>query len=441
MTDSGKSFSWDGQGKKYLLCVLSAGLVIRIIYAWLAVSVAPWNDMAVYDSARLTILNHGKYIYGGSWPPGYPLLLAAITFVFGDGYLPLYLTQAVISSLTCLLIYLIAKKTFNGTAGFIALLISSFYVDMIWYSGILLAETFGIFLLCAVVYLLLLKKSPAIPGVLFGLTCLVKGVYLISFPALLLWIFLISDRKKAVSAAAKFAAFTFLAISPWTVWNSFEHGKFVLLTPHEGGSVFMGHNPSATGGADFDFMDKDFAGFYNDNSLSEAQKSQMAFNFGVDYALHHPAREVQLFFLKLSKYWSLRTHFDPNNGPYPLKRTFFYLSIAIHSLLFPACFLGAVFSLKNKSAAISAFAICINTLVFTTLYFASGRMRFQLVPFIIILASYGFSLTPEIISRFRKSGMADISGKVTAAATLTLLLYANFIMQAVEKHKDIARRF
>ena len=371
--------------------------------------------------------------------------------------MPLYTAQSVLSSLTCLLIYLTAKETFNKTAGIIALFISCFYVDMIWFSGVLMSETLGLFLLCAVVYLILLKRSPVLTGAIFGMACLTKGIYLITFPALLLWIFLMydssaaapsqrppapkTDKKKAAWAAAKFALFTFLVISPWTVRNYYEYGGFVLLAPHDGPSIFIGHNPSATGGADFYFVDKDYGKWYTDKSLSGLKASQVAFKLAVDYAVNHPAREAQLFFLKLSKYWSLRTHFDMNNGPYPLKKTFFFLSILTHFLLLPACFLGAVFSLKNRSAVISTITICLNTLVFATLFFASGRMRFQLVPFIIILASYGFYLAPEMISRLRRSDMAGVSGRLTAAAAMTLLLYANFVVQILEKHADIAQRF
>jgi len=432
-------FDWENEEKKCLFTVLAAGLLVRIIYSWLATSVAPWNDMAVYDSARLTVLNHGKYTY--DWPPVYPAMLAAITFVFGEGHLKLYLAQAVISSLTCLLIYLTAKETFNRTTGIIALVISCFYVDMVWYASILLAETLGILMLSGVVYLLLQKKYPVLSGLLFGLTCLTKAVYLITFPVLVIWVFLISDRKKAVPSVLKFVVFTFLAISPWTVRNYSEYGGFALITPQDGGSFFLGHNPSATGGADFYFVGKDYAAFLDDKALSLHQKNQIAYKFAKEYVLSHPKREVELFFLKLSKYWSLRTHFDPNNGPYPLRGLFFYLSIVTHFLLFPACFLGALFSLKNKDALISTFTIGINTLVFTTMFFATGRMRFQLVPFIIILGAYGFSLAPELLARYKKSDLAEISGKLAAAGALTFLLYANFIFQIVEKHKDIARRF
>ena len=432
-------FDWENREKKSLFIVLAAGLAVRAAYAWLAASVAPWNDMALYDSARLAILQHGKYIW--DWPPVYPALLAAVTLVFGEGPLKLYLAQALLSSLTCLLIYLTAKETFNRPTGVIALFISCFYVDMIWYSGVLLAETLGVLMLCGVVYLLLRRKSPVLTGLLFGLTCLAKGVYLVTFPALLVWIYLIYDRNKAVSAVVKFAVFTFLAISPWTIRNFSAYGGFVLIAPQDGASVFLGHNPSATGGADFFFLGEDYGRFYSDNSLTMLQKNKEGFRLGLEYALSHPLREAQLFFLKLSKYWSLRTHFDPNNGPYPLRTAFFFLSIATHFLLLPACFLGAFFSLENRKALISTFTIGINTLVFVTLFFATGRMRFQLAPFIIILGSYGFYLLPELVSRVRKSELAGISGRLAASAAVTLLLYANFIYQIAEKHKDIARRF
>ncbi|MBI4801356.1 MAG: glycosyltransferase family 39 protein [Elusimicrobia bacterium] len=432
-------FNWVKRERNYVFLLLFAGLVIRIFYVWLAGGVLPWTDMQRYDEARLAILHGQKY--AADWPPLYPLFLAAVSFLFGESHLPLYIAQAVLSALTCLFIYLIADRTFGKTAGLLSLVISCFYVDMVWYPAVLLAETLGLLLLCAVVYLLLDRRSPVLAGILFGLTCLTKGVYLITFPGLLLWLMLRPGKKEAAAAVLKFTAFTFLTIAPWTVRNYYEYKGFVLLAPQDGPSIFLGHNPSATGGADFFFVNKDYGKWFTDDSISVVEKGRIAKKMALEYALSHPLREAQLFFLKLSKYWSLRTHFDINNGPYPLKTPFFFLSIITHIFLFPACFLGAVFSLKDKNAFISTIIISVNTLAFTTLFFASGRMRYQLAPFIIILASYGLRILPEIAGKLRGPAAGGISKKLAAAAALTFLLYANFIYQVIEKHKDIANRF
>lgn len=429
----------ENKEKKIVLLLLAAGLLIRVLYAWAATSVPPWNDMATHDMGRLEILNSGTYSF--SYPPLYALFLSAVSTIFGRAYLALYAAQAVVSTATCYLIHLIAGRTFGKTAGVIALAVSCFYVDTVWFTGVLMAETLGIFMLALVVYLLLAEKPPALSGIAFGLTCLTKGVYLISLPALLLWLFLRSERKSAVKAVLTFTAFMFLVISPWTIRNYGVYKSFVLITPDEGGSLFLGHNPYAKGGADFEFMSTEYGSFNLDPSLSMKQKTDIAQKLAKEFIRNNPGREVQLFFLKLSKYWSLRTHFDMNNGPYPLRTPFFFLSILTHMLLFPAMILGAFFSWKDKKALVSHFVIGINTCIFITIFFATGRMRFQLVPFIIILGSYGLSLAPGIVAGLKGPEAAALRKRLTAPAVITLLLYANFIYQMLEKHAVIAARF
>jgi len=432
----------EGQDKKEtktVLLLLAAGLLARALYAWAATAVPPWNDLAIYDQGRLEILNLGSYSL--DYPPVYSFFLAVVSFIFGGGHLTLYLAQAVVSTATCYLLYLIARKTFGKSAGLLTLVVSCLYIDMVWYTGVLMAETFGIFLLTLVVYLVLTKKHPAITGIAFGLTCLTKGVYLISLPALLLWLFLNTERKSAARAVITFTACMFLAIAPWTIRNYGVHKGFVLITAHEGGSIFMGHNPYAKGGADFDFLPTDYGSFERDPSLTTKQKTVIARNLAFDFIRNNPGREVELFFLKLSKYWSLRTHFDMNNGPYPLRKTFFFLSILTHMVLFPAMILGAFFSRKDKTALVSHFVIGLNTLIFITIFFATGRMRFQLVPFILLLSGYGLSLLPGIIAGLKGPDAAALRKRLTAPAVITVLLYINFIYQILEKHAVIAARF
>lgn len=431
--------AWIRQERNYLLLLLSAGLLFRLLYVWAAAGVAPWNDMAFYDQGRLEILNKGTYSM--DWPPVYPLFMAAVSYLTGGGLLAVYFAQAAVSVLTCFLIYLITKEIFGRAPAVIALAVSCFYTDMALYAGVLMAETLGIFLLSLVIYLLLVKKPAALAGLLFGLACLTKGVYLISLPAILLWLYLRAEKKTAARTLLTFTACTFLAIAPWTARNYRVHKGFVLITAHEGGSLFLGHNPYAKGGADFDYISTPYGSWERDPSLSLKQKADIAQRLGREFIRNNPGREAQLFFLKLSKYWSLRTHFDMNNGPYPLKKTFFFLSILTHIVLFPALILGAFFSRKDKKALVSHLIIAVNTLVFITLFFATGRMRYQLVPFIIILGAYGLSLLPGIIAGLKGSQAPALRKELAAPAALTLLLYANFVWQALEKHAAIAARF
>lgn len=425
--------------KSRVLALLALAAALRLAYAWAARGVLPWNDMAYYDAARLAILNHQPYPV--DWPPLYPIFLAAVTYVFGESYLVLYAAQTVLSTLTCLLIYLITKETFGRAAAFIALAVAAVYVDTLWYSAVLMAETMGVSLLVLTVYLLLKKARPALSGAAFGLTCLTKGAYLIALPAICAWNVIRFGFKEGTRKSLILIAVFLLVVLPWTIFNSRRSNSFVLLEAHTGVSMLVGHNPYATGGCDYDFVGKDCCKFYSDRTLSTLQIDAIAKKYAINYILNNPVRELQLFALKLSKYWSFRTHFDMNNGPYPLKKWLFFLSMAMHMFIFPAFIFGAVFSLDNRDGLISLLMIAAYTLIFTLLFSAFGRMRFSLAPFMIILAAKGAVVLPELAAKIRAGDLAGIKGKLAAALSLSAVMYANFIYQAVSKYSNVAARF
>ncbi len=430
----------DPKGERNLvLSVLAAALLLRLGYAFLAQAVPPVTDMVLYDSARLAFLNNAPYT--ADWPPLYPLFLAAVTRLFGEGYFILYAAQAVLSTLTCLLIYLASREAFDKRAGLAALLVSAAYIDSVWYSAVLMAETLGLLLLTGAVYLLLKREGRLLAGLVFGLACLTKGVYLITLPAVFAWEAARHGLKKGAVNSLKFGAVSLLLILPWTIRNYRAHKAFVLLEPHIGMSMFLGHNPSATGGCDYYFSAYDYGKFFEDPALTVTQKDKIARDYAIKYILENPGRELQLFLLKLSKYWSFRTHFDMNNFPYPLRKWLFLGSLATNMLLFPALVFGIAFSAGNRKALLFIFITAAYTLAFTGPFSAFGRMRFPLVPFIIALAAHGALLLPGLLARIKAGETAGIRGPLAAGAIASLLLFANFAYQVLTRLGDVAGRF
>lgn len=418
--------------------LVAAAFAVRLAYSWLASGVPPWNDMAMYDSARLALLDGRPYPI--AWPPLYPLFLAGITKVFGGGLSPLYAAQAAVSALTCLPVYLAGREAFGRRAALAALVVCAFYVDAVWYSSVLLAETLGLFFLAWAVYFLLRGPRPAAAGAALGLACLCKGAFLIALPPACLWLLLDGGFKAGLKRAAALGAVTLLLILPWSFRNYRTYGKFVLLEPHIGLSLFLGHNPSATGGCDYYFVGQDYASFYSDASLSPTERDERAKRAAVEFALANPRREVELFLLKLSKYWSFRTHFDLNNGPYPLRKQFYLLSLLTHLLLFPAAALGAALAFRDRRSWLFTLLIVGYTMVFTVLFSAFGRMRFPLYPFIILLGAHGAAQLPSVLAELR-AGSAAARGRLAAAAGITFLLFANFAYQTATRLRDVAGRF
>jgi len=368
----------DGKNKELKLVggLFLLSLAIRIIYV-IFIKVDPWCDMAYYNQAALSILDNGlgrnyEFI---SEPPLYPLFLAAIFRVFGHIYLAARLIQAFISACTCILIYFIGKETFDKRVGAVACLISVFYFDFISYSGILMAETLSLFLFLLVVYLIIKNKSLTFAAIIFGLTILVKLLYLVALPGLVIWIFL-KTKKNRFLKILKFGGVTFLVVSSWMIRNYYFLNK-AGLSFQTGIVIYLGHNPSADGGCNYDFIQHDYGRFYVDSSLSLSEKNKIAMSKAIDYVVTHPLREVQLIFLKFARYWTPKSRFDFYTANYPLQGVFFISMILINVVLLPLCFMAMFFPVRSKDNYGLMIIVFNFTLVFITIFFGIWAHEFS----------------------------------------------------------------
>ncbi len=88
------------------------------------------------------------------------------------------------------------------------------------------------------------------PGVLLGLGGLSKTLYLVFFPAFLLWSKLRSQYSWRRSLAYSFTVLVvaLVVIAPWTIRNAVRLDRFVPVTDNTGFNLWLGNNPRAAGG-------------------------------------------------------------------------------------------------------------------------------------------------------------------------------------------------
>lgn len=180
--------------------------------------------------------------------PGYPLLAAGMYYLFGDRLFFHRLILALLSSLTCLLVYGTARRLFNDKAGIIAGFISVFYPYFIFYTVILMSETLIIFLLALSMYYFVRLRNEnklfyaALFGISLGLTFLTRSIVLGILPFLLLYLVVFNPKRLLVPALVSLAFFC-IAISPWVIRNYNLHGKLVLLCTRGGYNIWFRNNP------------------------------------------------------------------------------------------------------------------------------------------------------------------------------------------------------
>lgn len=432
-------FNWSEKRERLALWgMLAFGFALRAAYI-ISSKVPLFSDMLEWDKARLAIVH--SLPYSANWTPLYPAALALVTFIFGDNYVVLNLANAVFSTVTCWYIFLSAREVFGKKTAYLALLLSAVYVDMIWYCSVMLAETLGMMLLTILAYRIIKDKNSAVNGLVFGLTCMTKGLFLLCLPGLLFWIWYKNRPGAWLKKAALFSVFAFLAILPWSIRNMGVYKKPVMLEPHWAMAIFDGHNPYSTGSCDYLFLGTEYGKFYNDPSLSIVEINRICLEKSIDFALHNPLKEIQLTLLKTSKHLAFTTSFVLYRADFPVKKLMFSASVLQNMLLFPLCVLGMVFSFRDRKAF--GFSILILSFVgiFITLFSAEVRKRMPFVPFMLILAAHGALLLPGLIERLRARDTKGIAGKLAVSAAVCALLYINFAYQLVTRWKDVAGRF
>ena len=237
-----------------LMLIIFLGLYFRFIYAFELEFTDQYNrtkftqDEQYYISMVDNFLFVRNYetpqTYDAQVMPGYPIFLAIIMVMFGTqgvGVLAVRVVQALISTGTIYLVYLLAVKLLsNRGAGLIAAALIAFYPSLILYSRFILPETLYIFFI-ALYFLIQLKalEKEDNPyhigaGALLGISVLFKPMIFVLLP--LPYIYMIVKSKYAEQRKTFIRNFVFYTIAccvvlaPWWIRNMITLERFVLLS-------------------------------------------------------------------------------------------------------------------------------------------------------------------------------------------------------------------
>jgi 4-amino-4-deoxy-L-arabinose transferase-like glycosyltransferase len=193
-------------------------------------------------------------------PPLYPYLIAAVfklsgIYTHASAFILLTI-NSIFSALTCIPIFLIARKCFNEkvavwSAWGWALLPTVMYWSTRW-----VWETSLAALLLAVIFWLALELEElngAAPwigfGLLWGVAALTNSSLISFLPASGLWAWYRRWKagKPSLGGVALAAIFFVATIAPWLVRNYEVFGKFVFIRSNFGAELRLGNGPGADG--------------------------------------------------------------------------------------------------------------------------------------------------------------------------------------------------
>lgn len=193
-------------------------------------------------------------------PPLYPYVIGGVFKVFGV-YTPastfvLLVISSLFAALTCIPIFLIAKRTFGepvavGSAWVWALLpyVMHWSTRVVW-------ETSLSALLLSLIFLLTLEledKNGLRPWLLFGwlwgIAALTSTTLLSFLPASGLWAWYRRTKrgKSSVVGVALAAIIFFACVTPWIARNHRVFGKFIFIRDNFGAELRLGNGPWANG--------------------------------------------------------------------------------------------------------------------------------------------------------------------------------------------------
>jgi len=364
----------------------------------LDITIPAGGDAIGYDQLAVNLIKYHQYAFTSGKPtayrePVYPYFLAIIYSIFGlSNYTAVRVAQIFISSLTCVIIFLLAKDLFDKKVALLASFISCFWPHFVYYSTTILRETLFCFLLILCVYFLnkvyqqkeFKSVNSIIAGIMCGLCCLMNSTAL-------LFVFLsfvvLSLVKKFRQVLVIFLLFVSL-YSLWVIRNYIVFNEFVLGSTVGGMTIYgasVGDYRIFGTPQEKEFWEKDEV-MKKAATMDELQANKYFMQEAKKVILSNPKE----FFIRCIKRFLKLYRIYPHRGKgYVHSET---LMILVSVFSYGVLLLFFVYSFFiNLSSFKKYIFLYLPILVFSfvyTLIWAVIRYRLPLEPYIIIFASY-----------------------------------------------------
>ncbi len=361
--------------KKWLILlavIIVVGGTVRIVAAARCDILPNHSDMATYNQLAF---RKGISV---SPPPGYPLFLKAIYTIFGAGDVnAVYITQAILSTLTIILIFYFTLIVSGPGTALLAAGISAIYPNFIVYNLTTLTEPLALFIM--MILLISLAAPPAkrrwmpltgekggsiLSAVILFAGCAVRPAFLYFWPGVLL-----SVRKKT-----SFILATLVILSPWLIYG-LATGK----TPNRGALAFYKtYNPVADGVTHYK-ISKTALG---SRELSNVEYIRGAF----EYIVNNKWDTLDIIYNKgsifLARGWDAFVMRDLTGNTRTMNNLMNYAYLPV--MFFGFIGLVRFYDRRNRVAALPALSYI---LFFVTLAIFKIRYRLLVEPVLIVFAS------------------------------------------------------
>lgn len=326
--------------------------------------------------------------------PIYEYFLAGIYKLFGHYYGPVWVIQALLHAMSAFFIYLISLAIFEdheGRAkiGLIAAVVFAFYPDLVEISAMLMTETLYLFFVCLALYLFFrYLKQPTLHSlwrlsVIAGLAVLARPPLLFCLP-IILYHFL---KTKHYKHALIFISILILVFTPWTVRNHMVYQKMMPFGSAGQLNFWIGNYPGGNGEQESPKEANDF--ILNNEVWTVGDESVRQFK---NFVVEHPGEFSLLSLKRINKYFSI---FRPmgfwfyDSGWSQI--IFVASSAAVSFFVLILALAGMILIIKSKNKPVALNYLALFTVATPIILFVTvveTRYRFQIYPFLAILAAY-----------------------------------------------------
>jgi hypothetical protein len=404
------------------VAILVLAALLRGVWSLFAAP-SPESDFLTFlDTARAIAAGLGDpQSYGWSWQgPGYPILLAPLTFL-GPASLPaIYAANTALGLLTIWLLYRIGTNLFGVHVGLVAAAIGAVYPGLWMWTPLVSAENLSIPILLAIAYLLISGAPSWRLPVLGVLTCglvfvrptMVFYVLIVGFTV----IALAPTGRKALAAALFGASYVVSILVSVTAVQSV--GGSGLPLGGSGWQAWLVHNERATG-AWFPAQDRDdypFHGMGDRSDLSETVRTAQV-KLALQFALLNPGEILPGVLERHAGNWARDdaavdwTLRRPTAGPTAADASGLLGVVAAAS--FSGLLFLALFGLWMRGDRLIVTLILVLPIAYvaapTVVAEANARYHTNAMPFVAVLAAAG------LVSSSKRQRLIALAGASLAA--------------------------
>jgi 4-amino-4-deoxy-L-arabinose transferase-like glycosyltransferase len=386
-----------------ILVIIIVAVALGLRLGYLSVSHA-WDKAPNYDGIEYDILAKSLSrgdgyelqpgVPYGFRPPGFPAYMSLLYAIFGPSTAVVRLFNVLLSALTCVPIYLLAKALWGKLAALIAAVGIGFHPLLIYFNGLIYPESLMLFLISvALLFGYYAMTSGSLKWVF--LVGLVSAALVYLRPNLiifsighLVWIWLgFKNIKRRVLAGSILIGVQILLILPWGLRNNSVFDKFVWMSTNGGTTLWAGNNPLADGGwiepSPSTWLDPgppaDLRGW---PGLTETESEARFQDKAMAWIRAHPGTFLTLIPRKLYRAWGLNFGNESRDIAMPKVVGLAYGVFVLISLA------GLVFSIPQWRYLIPAYMLIIASTFTTVLYYGSTRQTAILAPLTVSLAAY-----------------------------------------------------